>query len=74
MNRDDTDPWFLYPGLDRDMVTILTHGTDVTAYPHPNQPHYNRIGRNLPLQVAGEASIGGYGGENYRAYSSGEFT
>jgi Xaa-Pro dipeptidase len=40
----------------------------LTAYPHPNQPYYNRIGRNMPLQVAGGASIGGYGGENYRAY------
>ena len=40
----------------------------LTAYPHPNQPYYNRIGRNMPLQVAGGASVGGYGGENYRAY------
>jgi Xaa-Pro dipeptidase len=40
----------------------------VTAYPHPNQPYFNRIGYNSALQVAGGASIGGYGGENYRAY------
>jgi Xaa-Pro aminopeptidase len=40
----------------------------LTAYPHPNQPYFNRIGRNMALQVAGGASIGGYGGENYRAY------
>jgi Xaa-Pro aminopeptidase len=40
----------------------------LTAYPHPNQPFYNRIGRGMALQVAGGASIGGYGGENYRAY------
>jgi Xaa-Pro aminopeptidase len=40
----------------------------VTAYPHPNQPWYNRIGRNMALQVSGGASVGGYGGENYRAY------
>jgi Xaa-Pro aminopeptidase len=40
----------------------------VTAYPHPNQPYFNRIGRNMALQVSGGASIGGYGGENYRAY------
>src|SRR5439155_1426942 len=114
MNKDDADPWFMYPGLDRDSVTtwwfgggrpyvyfdrahgfardyILTHGTDVTdyevgqatttwindilyseldlkngaihhgvasaigvgcrvgpltAFPHPNQPLFNRIGRN----------------------------
>jgi Xaa-Pro dipeptidase len=40
----------------------------LTGYPHPNQPLFNRIGRNLALQVDGGASIGGYGGENYRAY------
>ena len=40
----------------------------VTAYPHPNQPYFNRIGRGMALQVAGGASIGGYGGENYRMY------
>jgi len=40
----------------------------VTAYPHPNQPYFNRIGRNMALQVSGGASIGGYGGENYRAF------
>ncbi len=40
----------------------------VTGYPHPNQPYFNRIGRNLALQVAGGCSIGGYGHENYRAF------
>lgn len=40
----------------------------LTAYPHPNQPLYNRIGPNMALQVEGGASIGGYGGENYRPY------
>jgi Xaa-Pro aminopeptidase len=40
----------------------------VTGYPHPNQPYFNRIGHGMALQVAGGASIGGYGGENYRAY------
>jgi Xaa-Pro dipeptidase len=40
----------------------------LTGYPHPNQPLYNRIGRNMALQVEGGATIGGYGGENYRAY------
>jgi Xaa-Pro aminopeptidase len=40
----------------------------LTAYPHPNQPLYNRIGRNMALQVEGGAQVGGYGGENYRAF------
>src|SRR5262245_38856811 len=40
----------------------------LTAYPHPNQPLYNRITRGAALQVEGGASIGGYGGENYRAF------
>ena len=40
----------------------------VTAYPHPNQPAYNRIGKNMAMQIEGGASIGGYGGENYRAF------
>jgi len=40
----------------------------VTAYPHPNQPYYNRIGRNMALQISGGARIGGYGHENYRAF------
>jgi Xaa-Pro aminopeptidase len=38
------------------------------AYPHPNQPRFNRIARNMPLQVDGDAYIGGHGGENYRMY------
>jgi Xaa-Pro aminopeptidase len=40
----------------------------VTAYPHPNQPYFNWIGRGMALQVSGGASVGGYGGENYRMY------
>src|SRR5262245_47689164 len=40
----------------------------VTGYPHPNQPYFNRVGRGMALQVAGGASVGGYGHENYRAY------
>lgn len=51
--------------------TVIGIGVRVgplTAYPHPNQPQYNRIGRNMALQVEGGASIGGYGGENYRAF------
>ena len=38
------------------------------AYPHPNQPLFNRIQRNMPLQVEGGARIGGQGGENYRMF------
>lgn len=49
-------------------VGIGVRAGPVTAYPHPNQPYYNRIGRNMALQVAGLARIGGYGHENYRAY------
>src|SRR5258708_33103153 len=40
----------------------------VTAYPHPNQPYFNRIGRNMALQVSVGASIGGYGGGDYPAF------
>ncbi|MFQ5877114.1 MAG: M24 family metallopeptidase [Acidobacteriota bacterium] len=39
-----------------------------TAYPHPNQFHHNRIRKGDALQVAGIVTIGGYGGELYRAY------
>jgi Xaa-Pro dipeptidase len=49
-------------------IEIGVRAGPLTAYPHPNQPYFNRIGRNMALQVAGGASIGGYGGENYRAY------
>jgi Xaa-Pro dipeptidase len=38
------------------------------GYPHPNQPRFARIGRGTSMQVDGGASIGGYGGENYRMY------
>jgi len=58
-------------------VEIGVRAGPVTAYPHPNQPYFNRIGYDMPLQVSGDASIGGYGGENYRMYiiasKSGEF-
>lgn len=40
----------------------------LTAYPHPNQPQFNRIGRNMAMQVEGVCRIGGYGGENYRMF------
>jgi Xaa-Pro aminopeptidase len=49
-------------------VSVGVRVGPVTAYPHPNQPYYNRVGRNMALQVAGAAHIGGYGGENYRMY------
>jgi Xaa-Pro dipeptidase len=39
-----------------------------TAYPHPNQFHHNRIKKGDALQVAGVVTIGGCGGELYRAY------
>jgi Xaa-Pro dipeptidase len=49
-------------------VSIQCRAGAVTAYPHPNQPYYNKIGRNMALQVSGVARVGGYGHENYRAY------
>lgn len=49
-------------------VRLGVRAGPVTAYPHPNQPYYNRIGRNMALQIAGIARIGGYGHENYRAF------
>jgi Xaa-Pro aminopeptidase len=39
-----------------------------TAFPHPNQFHYNKVKKGDSLQVAGVVQIGGYGGELYRAY------
>jgi Xaa-Pro aminopeptidase len=58
-------------------VRIGVRAGPVTAYPHPNQPYYNRIGKNMALQVAGIARVGGYGHECYRPYiladSSGKF-
>lgn len=38
-----------------------------TAYPHPNQFFYQRIERGQPVQIAARITIGGYGGEGYRA-------
>jgi Xaa-Pro aminopeptidase len=49
-------------------VEIEIRAGPVTAAPHPNQPWFNRIGPGMSLQVSGGASVGGYGGENYRAY------
>ena len=52
----------------RSGVGIGVRAGPVTAYPHPNQPYYNRIGKNMALQVSGIARVGGYGHENYRPY------
>ena len=49
-------------------VGIGVRAGPVTGFPHPNQPYYNRIGRNMALQIAGGARVGGYGHENYRAF------
>jgi Xaa-Pro aminopeptidase len=61
----------------RSGVGIGVRAGAVTGYPHPNQPYYNRIGKNMALQVAGGARIGGYGHECYRPYiiadSAGQF-
>jgi len=49
----------------------------VTSYPHPNQPFFNKIQKNMPIQVDGVCRLGGYGGEGYRMYitadEAGEF-
>ncbi len=39
-----------------------------TAYPHPNQTHYNKVQKGQALQIAGGVEIGGCGGELYRAF------
>ena len=49
-------------------VEVEVRAGPFTAYPHPNQPYFNRIGRGMALQVSGGANVGGYGGENYRMY------
>lgn len=49
-------------------VSVSVRVGPLTAYPHPNQPRFNRIGRNMALQVSGVGRIGGCGGENYRMY------
>src|SRR5438876_11827872 len=62
----------LYSELDLENGALhhgLASGTGVgcpegplTPFPHPNQPQYNRAPKNMPLQVEGGASPGGYGG------------
>jgi Xaa-Pro aminopeptidase len=49
-------------------VRIAVRAGPVTAVPHPNQPYYQRIGRGMAMQVAGIATVGGYGHECYRPY------
>jgi Xaa-Pro dipeptidase len=49
-------------------VELGVRAGPVTAYPHPNQPYYNRIGRNMALQISGSAQIGGCGHEDYRMF------
>jgi Xaa-Pro aminopeptidase len=49
-------------------IRIAVRAGPVTAVPHPNQPYYQRIGRGMALQVAGIATVGGYGHECYRPY------
>ncbi len=39
-----------------------------TAYPHPNQMFWRKVQRGDALQIAGIVRIGGYGGEQYRAF------
>ncbi len=39
-----------------------------TAYPHPNQFHYNKVKKGDSLQVSGVIRIGGCGGELYCPY------
>jgi Xaa-Pro aminopeptidase len=39
-----------------------------TAYPHPNQMFWRQVQRGDALQIAGVVRIGGYGGEQYRAF------
>ena len=49
-------------------ISLQARVGPLTAYPHPNQPLYNRIARNMALQIEGVGLIGGYGGENYRMF------
>jgi Xaa-Pro dipeptidase len=49
-------------------IDIEVRAGAVTGYPHPNQPWFNRIDRGMALQVSGGCAVGGYGGENYRAF------
>jgi Xaa-Pro aminopeptidase len=52
----------------RSAVGVWCRAGPVTAVPHPNQPYFNRIGRDMALQVVAMSRIGGYGHENYRPF------
>lgn len=52
-------------GVELDVECRVGRGT---AYAHPNQFHHNRIQKGQALQIAGGVSIGGCGGELYRAF------
>jgi Xaa-Pro dipeptidase len=52
-------------GIDCEIGVRVGRGT---AYPHPNQFHHNKIQNGQALQIAGGVSIGGCGGELYRAF------
>jgi len=67
----------LMSGIKRDGKPHTAVGIDLevgvrcgvgTAYPHPNQMHYNKIQKGQALQIAGGVEIGGCGGELYRAF------
>ncbi len=63
-------------GVGASMHYSVRAGT-VTSYPHPNQPYFNKIEKNQPIQISGGCRIGGFGGEGYRMFitadSSGKF-
>ena len=70
MNKDDADPWFMYPGLDRDSVTTwwfgggrmyfdFLHGEG--AAPARGQGPAGRDGGPLPLHARGHQGAQGPG-------------
>ena len=52
----------------RSGVGISVRAGQLTGYPHPNQPYFNRIGKGMALQVSGISRVGGFGHECYRPY------
>lgn len=73
----------LLKGIKRDGAPHTAVGIEIdvsvrvgraTAYPHPNQFFHNRIQKGQALQIAGGVSIGGCGGELYRAFLLGPWT
>ncbi|MBI4543579.1 MAG: M24 family metallopeptidase [Gemmatimonadetes bacterium] len=49
-------------------VGISCRSGRATAYPHPNQVYWSPVARGDALQISGVVRIGGYGGEQYRAF------